>query len=257
MENNVTENIYFILVIGSLAMAVLVGFVVAAIVYSQKRKMQHQNELQQAQIKHQLALLQNTIEVQEMERKRFAEDLHDDAGAVLSAVKLNLNRIPAADVNVLTETKELLDIAITGIRRVSHDLSPPALDQFGLLQATTDLFNKLRRSTSINWIEDLSGIENVELLPQVQTSVYRIVNELLNNAIKHSQATEVKVTMYVHETNVCLTYADNGRGFEFSGKQARGLGLKNMESRVLALCGLIQVDSSPGNGLKINISFPL
>jgi signal transduction histidine kinase len=258
MEGSMTGNIYFILITGSLAMAVLAGIVIVSVVLYQKRQIKHQHELQQTQLKHQLELLQNSIEIQEQERKRFAADLHDEAGAILSAVKLNLHQLADSNhVTMVAETRQMLDTAIQSIRRVSHDLSPPVLEQFGFQQAVTDLFIRFNALKSINFTCDMDGITHLHFSKQVEISLYRIISELLNNTIKHSGATEASLKMEKLEHEVILTYMDNGKGVDqHGGQKTKGSGMKNIETRITAFHGRIVPGTATGHGFNLQINFP-
>lgn len=258
METNVTENIYFILVAGTMGMFILALTVISAIIYYQNRRIKHQNDLRQLEVEHRLRLLQNSIDVQEKERKRFSEDLHDDTGAVLAAARLNLYSVMKnSDHPALLETKELIDIAISGIRRIAHDLSPPALARFGLYHALGDFCRQISVAEEISVETEIADLERLDLDTKTEMAVYRVYTELINNTLKHSACKHICVRVHYKDNRIEGFYSDDGKGFEIpENGTGRGLGFKNMESRISALLGEISFSSGPGKGMQAQMYIP-
>jgi len=256
METDITENIYFILIAGTMGMFILALTVVSAIIYYQNRRIKHQNDMRKLEIEHRLRLLQNSIDVQEMERKRFSEDLHDDTGAVLAAARLNLYSVmKQSEHPALLETKELIDIAISGIRRIAHDLSPPALARFGLYHALGDFCRQLSVSEELLVETEIDDLQSLRLDTKTEMAIYRVYTELINNTLKHSACKHIAVHIYYRNQYIEGFYSDDGKGFDPNG-QGNGLGFSNMESRISALLGNITFSSEPGKGMQARMRIP-
>ena len=212
-----------------------------------------QLELNETRARQQQEIIANTITAQENERKRIARDLHDEVGAMLSVVKLNVNRIekksgePAAK-ELATETKQYLDDVILQVRRISRALLPPSLEKLGLWSAIEELATWINKSEQIK-IECRKSGEPFRFESSKELAFFRIVQELLNNAMKHSSATIVEVNFRFQNNSLAFTVADNGRGFNPEEKAA-GLGLKNLESRSALAGAGFKLKSWPGKGTR-------
>ncbi len=262
MESNLPSDIVLMLVLGTLGMVSLTGFIVLFVFYYQKKMLKNKIDQQQLEADYQQQLLQSTIDSQEKERKRIASELHDGVGAMLSAAKLNLGMIatgaiPAEEAAEATaETKQMIDETIETVRRISKDLLPSSLEQFGFGQAINELCQKLSNSqTQIRF--EKSGSEALKLTMPQQLLLYRICQELINNALKHAQASEVDIMLLI-EKKMQLLVKDNGKGFEIEkikGDIKKGVGLYNIENRVSLLNGTVTFKSELGKGTQIAIEF--
>lgn len=249
-ESNSIIFVYFIGTIGMMLLALSIFFF---FVTYQKRMLKKQLELNETRARQQEEIIQNTISAQEKERKRIAQDLHDEVGAMLSVVKLNVGRIekksdePAAK-KLATETKTYLDEVITQVRRISRALLPPSLEKLGLYFALEELANWVNKSDQLKIVCWKSG-EQFRFDTKKELAVFRIVQELLNNAIKHSEATVIYINARFSPKNVLMiSLTDNGKGFELKEKMNAGLGLKNLESRSQILDAKFKMKSTPGKG---------
>lgn len=218
----------------------------------QKRLLKKQLELNKVKQDQQEEILRNTISAQEKERKRIAQDLHDEVGAMLSVVKLNVGRIEKKSEeqttkNLATETKTYLDDVITQVRRISRALLPPSLEKLGLFYALEELVNWVNKSDQIN-IVCWKGGEQVRLDIQKELALFRITQELLNNAIKHSAADQIAIKVRFGAKLMAISVSDNGNGFDIHEKMATGLGLKNLESRTQIIGGQFKLKSAKGRG---------
>lgn len=222
------------------------------IIYTQEIKTLRQEE----QLKHMQALIAG----EEKERSRIARDLHDNIGGLLSAAKMHfqllIKKQPAPEENVdLNKTLELLDQAAVEVRHTAHNLMPETLIRLGLETALVQFCEKISSSASLKidvqvygWEESLSDNQNL--------LIYRIVQELLNNVLKHAAATEVLVQINRHDKLLSLTVEDNGKGFMPEGLSV-GMGLTSIEMRVQALSGKMEIHSVPGRGTSVFIQLPL
>ncbi len=212
-----------------------------------------QLELNEIRAKQQEEILRNTITAQEKERKRIAQDLHDEVGAMLSVVKLNVGRIekkseePVAK-QLASETKTYLDEVITQVRRISRSLLPPSLEKLGLFFALEELANWVNKSDQLKIVCWKSG-EQFRFDTKKELATFRVVQELLNNAIKHSEAVHIFINArFSKNNNLMISVTDNGKGFELKEKMVTGLGLKNLESRTQIMDAKFKMKSTPGKG---------
>ena len=262
MDSATDMNISLFLIVGTLGMLLLAAAVVLFVFVYQKRLIQHQLKLQKVQADYQRELLKANIHAQEKERKRIAQDLHDEVGAMLSAIKLSVNQIQRnrADVDQFEstskETKSMIDETIENVRRISKDLLPVTLENFGFIHALQELSDKLNSSTPLLTSFECEG----DLLPLEQNdqlAIYRVVQELCNNIIKHAQATKIDMKLSLSSQGLRLQVIDDGIGFSVDDLSkvngATGIGLKSIESRVNMLGGHIEYQGTPEKGTTVNI----
>lgn len=250
LGSNSIIPVYFI---GTLGMVLLALSIFFFFVTYQKRMLKKQLELNETKARQQEEILQNTISAQEKERKRIAQDLHDEVGAMLSVVKLNVGRIekkseePVAK-ELAAETKTYLDEVITQVRRISRSLLPPSLEKLGLYFALEELANWVNKADQLKIICWRGG-EQFRFDSKKELAVFRIVQELLNNAIKHAGAGTIYVNArFSPNNNLMISVTDNGKGFDLKEKMNTGLGLKNLESRSVIMNAKFKMKSTPGKG---------
>ena len=200
-----------------------------------------------------LKSVSDMLEVQESERKRIASDLHDRLGSMLSTVKLYFGSVEEQMEKMKEQNKEqynkanlLLDEACEEVRKISHNLVSGELVKFGLLTALKQLCKTIEGTNKLK-INILSFGIHHRLESSVEISVYRIVQELINNILKHSKATDATIQLNKTENNLNIVIEDNGVGFDTSSAK-NGMGLKNIETRVNKLNGKLSVDSGKGKG---------
>ena len=202
------------------------------------------------------------LEVQESERKRIASDLHDRLGSMLSTVKLYFGSVEEQIEKMKEQNKEhynkanlLLDEACEEVRKISHDLISGELLKFGLLPALTQLCKTIEGANKLKINLLFFGMDN-RLDNSVEIPVYRIIQELINNILKHSKATDVTIQLNKTENNLNVVVEDNGIGFDIASVK-NGMGLKNIETRVNKFNGKLYVDSGKDKGTTtiIDITF--
>jgi signal transduction histidine kinase len=241
----------------------IVALLLLTIVY-QRKVNRNKLMLKEKEAQYQDELMVATIASQEHERRRIARDLHDEVGAMLSTIKLNLGGVNmklkkmGVEGDLTADTKSLLDDTIQNVRQISKDLLPPTLEEFGLAQALSELCEKVESASGIKIIAQIKDI-SPRLKPDQELALYRVVQEMINNALKHAEASEFTLELKQENNSVNLRFADNGKGFDlYSIKNSkagmRGLGLKNLENRAKAASGIIDFQSSPGKGTQISIS---
>ena len=195
------------------------------------------------------------INTEENERKRFAKDLHDGLGPILSTVKMSLSalseriRDPAGTV-ILNNTNHLVNEAISTIKDISNNLSPHILTNFGLVSAVGAFTTKINQTKTVE-IDFKSNMDNQRLESDKEVVMYRAICELINNSILHSGASRIEIELNKHEKFVTLQFYDNGRGFDISTlskEDTKGMGLSNIETRVKTVEGVFILESGHGKG---------
>ena len=236
-------------------------FLISLLSYRNFRSKQkiHQQQIIQLEKEKKLQAVDAMLKGQEEERSRLAKDLHDGLGGMLSGVKFSFNNIKENMIldteNTLRFEKSInqLDNTIAELRKVAHNLMPEALVKFGLQNAIQDFCQSLQQTNNcvINFQQlgmerDLGNVANV--------NVYRIIQELVNNAVKYASAHQIIVQLTKTENKVLITVEDDGKGFDIATlKQATGIGITNITHRVNYLNGTIDITSKPNNGTSINI----
>jgi len=248
------------LVAGVFGMLVLsLGLIFFFIIY--QRRLFEQQRMRIAEEKaHQQALLSAAVEVQESERRRIARDLHDDIGSLLSATRLYLRQLspeakPEQTIAIKEESLSILDEMIQNTRRITHDLLPTELEKFGFLAAAEDLCERVDRSGGIKVNFCCSSDRR---LPQRQeVAMFRVLQELVNNTLKHAEANHVAVNTAWLQDRFHFRYEDDGKGFDIPPGGYSGLGLKNIESRVSLVGGTLAFETAPAAGLTVDIHLPI
>lgn len=244
--------------VGILLMFLLSMAVVMFFVYYQRKLYKQQTAMEQLKLEEQKKRLQTEIAARENERARIAHDLHDEVGALLSTTKLYLT-VKQSSSDIAEQAKqtaaELLDEAVLKLRSIAQNLLPENLKLFGLVKAIEHSCRQIDNAGTIKI--DFQHQLDYRLPTEVEIHLYRIVQELLNNAIKHAKATQVLVSLFHKLDSLILTYKDNGVGFVVEEtKKTGGLGLTTLDSRVQMLQGEMQLKSTAGKGVSIVIIFP-
>ncbi|HVN59190.1 MAG TPA: ATP-binding protein [Bacteroidales bacterium] len=200
-------------------------------------------------------VLNAIINTEENEKKRFAKDLHDGLGPLLSTVKMSLSALSGkindpSGIEILQNTNHVVNEAISTIKEVSNNLSPHVLTNFGLSSAISAFAAKINQTRAIE-IFFKSNMEGERLDNDKEVVIYRAVCELINNSILHSGASKLDIELHKHEKFVTLQFADNGRGFDTSRLEKednKGMGISNIETRVKSIDGVFILESNPGKG---------
>lgn len=247
----------------AIGILIMLAFALAFILfvnYSQKKILKEQMRVQKLALQHQEELLHSTILTQEAERKRIARDLHDEIGSKLNIIFLNTHRLKvpgksSQDIHSITqEVESVINTTIDSIRLISHELLPPTLEEFGLAETIKELQFSINKLGSIHI--EFTQIDNQDVIDDslIELNLFRVIQELLNNSIKHGKATEVDIKLWVLHNNIKLTYQDNGIGFDSTQMTAkRGLGIKNIESRLQMIKADHVYESVVGKGTKVTI----
>ncbi|WP_298120235.1 sensor histidine kinase [Flavobacterium sp.] len=251
------------LAIGSVFVAfLLMSFIVISFFYfSRKKIIQKEIEKKNLEINHQKELLRSVILTQEEERKRIAQDLHDDISSKLNVVSLNthlLNTPNLSEEELLGITNNITDLtqkALESSRRIAHDLLPPVLEKFGLHAGIEELVAEFNTSKSVHVIYKNELRFNINEIDK-QLHIFRILQELLNNSIRHGKASEISIEFKTINGKETCVYIDNGIGFDLKSEDCKkGLGMKNIESRINFLNGTFSIESNKNKGVQINFTF--
>ena len=202
------------------------------------------------------------IDAQEKERRRIARDLHDEFGTKMSALKIYLSTYEKfidhknhEAVKTKRELYSIVDDSMYDLRSLLMDLSPKTLEMHGFASALNDLTNRLSNTHLFN-IKCYVAPQLEKFDAKYELTVFRITQELINNSIKHSECREISIQLFYRDKNIVLSYEDDGKGFDSREIKKDGYGLKNIETRVSLLAGKITWETSPGNGINVNIEFP-
>ncbi len=220
-----------------------------------------QKELQEklilSEVNKERNISKSVVEALESERILLGSELHDNVNQLLGMSKLTLEYVrdhPHSSETMLKATAEYIKEAISEIRRISYNLAPPNLQDIGLNASIKVLLDKLDLSNAFKLDFDFTILENA-INQNTQLGIYRIVQEAMNNIIKHAEATDIKIDIYDTNDAVNVVIEDNGKGFD-QAKKANGIGLKNMIFRAQSINGIMQVKSAIGKGTMLHIKIP-
>lgn len=248
------------ILIGS-AVALLVISLLSFRSYKQKQKL-HQHRIAELEAEKQLNAAEAVLKGEEQERTRLAKDLHDGLGGMLSGIKYSFNTMKGNLVmtpenhQAFERSMDMLDSSIKEMRRVAHNMMPEALVRFGLNAALQDYCNDLNRTGALRIDYQSIGLSNVDLDQSTSITIYRIVQELITNAIRHASATTVLVQLTRTNGLLSLTVEDDGKGFDTTIlRGSKGIGWTNIQHRVEFMKGSLDVKSDAGKGTSVHIEF--
>ncbi len=200
---------------------------------------------------------QVVIDTEERERKRFSEDLHDGLGPMLSTIKLYINQMNKSVVSdkerveLLDFTNDLIDEAINSTRTIANNILPSSIGDNGLWSAINAFCNNIEQTGTIRFL--LVNNTDLRFNKNVENSIYRIIIELINNTIKHAQATLINISFELENETIKIEYSDDGIGIDY--EVSKGLGLKNIKNRCKSLNGQYRIYNS--NGMRFELIIPI
>ncbi len=265
MEQSLEHNLVLFVIIGTIGMFLLAGAIVVFF-FVYQRKLNHQQlNLQRLETEYQQDLLKSSIEAQERERKRIAQDLHDDIGALLSTVKLGFYPIKKSakenpnQLNLIQSTSNTLEEAISRVRQISKNLLPPTLEKFGLANALENFAAKITVPHTFE-VEFVLVGEYERLDFEKELGLYRVVQELMNNIMKHAEASYVVIQLEIEPDQILLSVTDNGKGFDpdvfKKNNKNSGLGLRNIDSRLSLIPAKLHYNREIPKGSQAVIGIP-
>ncbi|MBZ0245407.1 MAG: sensor histidine kinase [Cyclobacteriaceae bacterium] len=252
------SQIILLFIAGTAVMLLMAVAIILFVVFHQKKMVQEEIKRQNMEIEYQKKMLKAALESQENERKRVSKDLHDDVGMMLMTMRVSLNSQPNGSSD---ELMQLVDETHESVRRISWDLMPSTLDNFGLFQSTQEMCERLssRDTITVSYTEDGKRLpldKDQELL------IYRIAQEAATNALKHSHASHISVDFQWTKNSLILTVVDDGLGFDLANIKNKvsgrhGLGLYNMENRIALLGGKLTFKNNEPSGTVVSVVLPL
>jgi signal transduction histidine kinase len=258
-QNELVYTVFYILVFLVLMLIAIVVFIYK----SRKKILAKELEKKDLEIKFQKDILISTIQTQEKERERIAQDLHDEISSKLNVVSLNLYGLKSTDKDENTRQAIIDSIirvnnnAIENARKIAHNLLPPVLEKFGLKAAIDELVLDLEKTDRVQ-VQFRNMVDFGQTNADAQLNIFRIIQELLNNSLKHGKASKIKIEFILLDKSVHCTYTDNGIGFDkYNLNKTKGLGMRNIESRIQFLNGHYNIDSKKNNGIIFNLTFNL
>jgi two-component system, NarL family, sensor kinase len=252
-----------LIIMGIAAMLVLAMGIILFVLMYQRRIITHQLEIKKINEQKQLELIQASIQGEEEERMRIASELHDDIGATLSSIRLFLSAAAQdpSDTDIIHQSKELLDDSIGKIRNISHKLQPSTLYHLGLQTSFQALSDMISKSGAIS-MEYISISELPRLHESIELSAYRIIQELVNNTLKHAGAKAIVLKTDIGDEGLKLSLSHNGYGItqemyqELIYKKG-AIGLKNIVNRLKSVNASIQFLQENEKWYRIEVVFPV
>jgi two-component system, NarL family, sensor kinase len=245
-----TEEVgYRLLIITTIILGVILLYFIISLIRHQRRNL----KLYQEKVAAEVTTLEN-------ERRRMAADLHDEIGPTLSGIKLLISGIEPrneSEAALLQKINGYINNTIQRMRDISNNLMPRVLEKRGIEEALDQLFDETMKVHPIKISFEHSLAKEPD--DNQKLHLYRVVQEILHNTIKHAKANLLEISLTGEENSISFTSQDDGVGFAYKGevRKASGLGLRNLMSRTEILNGQISIESVPSKGTKINLNFPL
>lgn len=248
------NSVFFLLALVSLAFTAIF-FVLRQrnqkllLVADNKRRIKEQKIIQLEKEKKILSMAA-MIEGQEAERTRIAKDLHDGLGVLLSSVRRQVQNVQSeikklTGIDIIGDTDKLVASACEEVRRISHDMMPDALINFGIKEAIMDLADQIQTDHAMSIKLDIE--DDLKMTDVQSINLYRVIQEFANNTLKHADATKLEISLQQDTKNILLSLRDDGKGFDLNeARQKGGLGISNIESRIDFLKGVIKIDTREG-----------
>ena len=254
------ENQVISIVIIGVLLLLLMGVALLLFFFlSRKKIVAKELEKKNLKIHHQEAIIESIIVTQEKERKRIAQDLHDDISSKLNVINLNANLLKDGSLNTdeyATVNENILkvtDKTLESARKIAHNLLPPILEKFGLKEAIEELADSFSNSKKIDISYQINYPKNY-LSQDNELHLFRIVQELINNSVRHGKSKKATINIDITDNKLFFNYTDNGIGFDIENTyQKKGLGIRNIESRVALLKGTAKTESALNKGFSIHI----
>jgi len=246
---NQTKDLALLVFVSSTILIAIVVYFLYTFVREQRKIM----KWQQARIAAEIETLEN-------ERKRIATDLHDEIGPVLSAVKLQINHLePQEEVEkiILDKSSNQIDFIIQKFRDISYNLLPNTLVRKGLIKAIEEFIYRVKNDKNLIINFSFEEIPTISLDRQI--NIFRIVQEIVHNTIKHAKASNLNISITNKENLICVTAYDDGVGFQYNEKlkHANGIGLLNLQSRAEVLNSRLDIESTIGKGTNYSLEIPV
>lgn len=261
MPKEVSEVISAI-VAAIIVLVILISFIITFLIVYYRRYHRHQYEKQQLQARHEQDMLKSELET----LQNVSQEIHDNVGQVLSLARLNLGALdvnkPSGLEQQIGDVENLLGKAMFDLQRLAKGMNPGYVQEMGLIRCIEYELETIRKSGKFYAQLELDGDMMNKLREQEEIILFRIVQEVINNIIKHAEATSISIYANCQAEAFSLRIIDNGKGFDtFDVKKGKenssGLGIRNMQTRAKLIGANLLIDSSPGNGTLVTICLPL
>lgn len=237
----------------SIALLVLLGVIFIKQIFKFLQKIDNLRKQNESRV------LSAILRTEENERLKFAKELHDGLGPILSSVKMAISALSRSitkenDKKIVENTAKLIEESLISLKEISNKLSPHVLNNFGLHKAIESFITKLGTGSGI-YIELKSNIENKRFDYNIEVVLYRVVCELVANTLKHSGANNISIFLNDKNNQIELKYIDNGIGFDEKMLEAQtsGMGYSNIKSRIKSLNGIFEIETKPNEGVNVTI----
>ncbi len=254
-----SEFIVIFIIISVLLILALVVFISMIIYRYQQKQNAYYKELKSLKTSHENALLQAHLEIQEQTFQNISREIHDNIGQKLTLAKLHLNTFDFENKNKaclqIQDTVDIIGHVITDLSNLSHSMSSEIILNNGIIKALEYEEDQLKKSGLYNTCFSITG-NPVYLNNNTELVLFRIVQEVLNNIVKHASATAIQMHLHYNAANLSVEIKDNGRGFNFTEKTA-GTGLQNIKKRTALLNGIFNIYSNEHSGTEVKIKIPL
>ena len=258
-SNDKYHEIIIFTIIGIIVFLVISGLMIFILLFYQKKKFQHKKNLLEMEKQYREQLLQSQLETQEYSFNQISQELHDNIGQLLSSTKLLLG-IASMEMETVPDTiktaEQTVGKAIVDLRSLSKSLNKEWLHQFNLIENLEAEKERINAARNIK-VELISQYEKLPLEPEAQVMLFRVVQEALQNSIKHSFAKHIIIQIKNTDNHFELSIEDDGRGFDIEAAKKESLGLRNMVHRTALLGGTIEWKLAETKGTVITIRIPI
>ena len=252
------RNTYLYMVVGIICLVIFIAIYFR--LKARKDRIITEQRIRQLEEEKKLLAAKYLVEGQDEERKRMAKELHDGLGVLLSTAKMQFTTIKDKSPEnrpLIDKATKLLEQAAGDVRKISHNMMPGLLTKFGLFEAVEELIDHVNESEQISASCKIKG-EIRRLAENTEIMVYRIIQELINNTLKHASAKNMVLQINILSDKLEINYSDDGKGFKVEEKLgSKSIGLQSIQSRIYFLNGGLYIDSESGKGARFNIEIPL
>ncbi|MEA3494517.1 MAG: ATP-binding protein, partial [Bacteroidota bacterium] len=220
-----------------------------------------QGKINKLRKENEAKVLSAIIKTEEKERQKFAKEIHDGLGPILSSIKMAISAINKSTLSktneeIFDKTENSVDNAIISVKEISNKLSPHILERFGLEKAIKTFTDTIVTGKNLKIIH-VFNLNEKRFNYNIEVILYRIIGELISNTLKYASASEIEISLFSYEDKLEMFYSDNGIGFDLKKIEKKGLGLSNINSRIKSLDGKIEMHSKPKQGFFLKIVLPL
>lgn len=259
MYDPTTQGVIIFIIGISFLLLLLISFIVIIVYKYQQKQNIYFKEIEALNATHKNTLLQTQLEIQEQTFQNISREIHDNIGQKLTLAKLHLNMLNYSDVGKIFDqvnnSVNIITEAIAGLSDLSHSMSSEIISSHGLIKALEEEAMQLSKSGLYAVKFSVTG-DSIFMKADTELVIFRIVQEVLNNIVKHAEATAIEIHLHYNSSFLIVEVGDDGKGFP-TGTSKVGTGLQNIKTRANLLKGNLHINSSPGRGTKIKIEIPL